>query len=50
MDHHFLTLINGGGPLCTIQRLKAKYHEPLSNFAFKVDMRRYTWARSHGWW
>jgi hypothetical protein len=42
MDHYFLSLINGGGPLCTIQRLKAKYHEALSNFGFNFNLRRYT--------
>ena len=29
MDHYLLTLIYGGGPLCTIQRLKAKCDEAL---------------------
>ena len=42
MDHYSLTLINGGGPLCTIQRLKAKCDESLSNLAFKFNLRRYT--------
>ena len=42
MDHYFLTLINGGGPLCTIQCLKAKCDEALSNFAFNFNLRRYT--------
>ena len=41
MDHYFLTLIYGGGPLCTIQRLKATCDEPLSTFAFKCNLRRY---------
>jgi hypothetical protein len=41
MDHYFLTLINGGDPLCTIQRLKAKCDEALSTFAFKFNSRRY---------
>ena len=45
MDHCFPTLINGGGPLCTIERLKAKYHEALSNFGFNFNLRRYT----EGW-
>jgi len=42
MDHVFLTLINGGGPLCTVQRLKAQCGEALSNFGFKFNLRRYT--------
>ena len=42
MDHCFLTLINGGGPLYTIQRLKAKCDEALSNCAFKFNLCRYT--------
>jgi hypothetical protein len=29
-----------------IKRLKLKYDKPLSNFAFKFNLRRYTWARS----
>jgi len=33
MDHYFITLIYGGGPLCTIQRLKATCDEVLSSFA-----------------
>jgi hypothetical protein len=41
MEHDFLTLINGGAPICTIQRLKAKCDEPLSNFAFEFKLRRY---------
>ena len=41
MDHYFLTLINEGAPLCTIQRLKAKCDEALSNFAFNFKLRRY---------
>jgi len=36
-----LTLIHGVGPLCTIQRLKAKCDETLSNFAFNFNLRRY---------
>jgi len=44
MDHYFLTLINGGGPLCAIQRLKPKCCESLSNFAFNFILRRYTVA------
>ena len=27
-------------------RLKLKYDEPPSNFAFKFNLRRYSWARS----
>jgi len=42
MDHCFLTLIYGGGPLCKIQRLKATCDEPLLTFAFNFNMRRYT--------
>ena len=42
MDHYFLTLINGGGPLCTVHRLTAQCDEALSNFAFNVNLRRYT--------
>ena len=33
MDHYFITMIYGGGPLCTIQRLKATCDEVLSSFA-----------------
>jgi len=44
MDHYFLTLINGGGPLCNIQRLKAECDEALSSFAFKFNLRRYDLA------
>ena len=42
MDHCFLTVINGGGPLCAVQRLKAKCDEALSNFAFNFHLRYYT--------
>jgi hypothetical protein len=42
MDHYFLTLIYAGGPLCTIQRLKAKCDKLLSNCAFNFNSRRYT--------
>jgi hypothetical protein len=42
MDHYFLTLINGEGPLFTIQRLKEKCDETLSNFAFNFNLRRHT--------
>jgi hypothetical protein len=42
MHHYFLTLINWGAPLRTIQRLKAKWDEALSNFAFNFNLRRYT--------
>jgi hypothetical protein len=41
MDQYFLTLTNGGGPLCTIQRLKAICEEALSNFAFNFKLCRY---------
>jgi hypothetical protein len=41
MDHYFLTLINRGGPLCTIQRLKANCDGALSNFAFNFNPHRY---------
>ena len=41
MDQYSLTLKNGAGPLCTIQRLKAKCDEALSNFAFSLNLRRY---------
>jgi len=41
MDHYFLTLINGGGALCTIQRLKATCDEALSNLALNFNLRRY---------
>jgi len=47
MHHFFLTLINGGGPLCTIQRLKAKCDAALSNFAFNFKLRRYSMAEEH---
>jgi len=41
MHHHFLTLINGGGPLCTLQRLKPVCDTLLSSVAFKLNLRRY---------
>ena len=41
MDHYFLPLMNGGAPLCTIQRLKAKCDDVLSNVAFNLNLRRY---------
>jgi hypothetical protein len=44
MDHYFITLINGGSPLRTIQRLKAKCDETLSDFAFNFNLRCYTVA------
>ena len=44
MDHYFRTLINGGGPLCTIKRLKLKCAKLLSNLAFNFNLRRYTSA------
>ena len=42
MDYYFHRLINEGGSLCIIQRLKAKCDEALSNFAFNFNLRRYT--------
>jgi len=41
-----LTLINGGGPLCTIQRLKPIYDTLLSSVAFNFNLRHYImdWA------
>jgi hypothetical protein len=39
MDHCFLTLRNGEAPLCTLQHLKAKFDEALSNFAFSFNLR-----------
>jgi hypothetical protein len=42
MDHYFLTLMDWGGPLCTIQRFKATCGEALSNVAFNFNLRRYT--------
>jgi hypothetical protein len=45
MDHYFLTLIIGGGPLCAFQRLEAKHHEALSNFGYNFKLRRYTTER-----
>ena len=41
MHHYFLPLINGGGPLCTIQRLKPIYDKLLSSLAFNLNLRRY---------
>jgi hypothetical protein len=41
MDHYFLTLINVGCPLCTIQRLKLNFDKLLSSLAFKFNLRRY---------
>jgi hypothetical protein len=40
MDHDFLTLINRGASLCTIQRLKLKFVQLLSNLAVKFNLRR----------
>jgi hypothetical protein len=48
MDHYFLTLINGGGPLCTIQRLKAKCDKSLTNFAVSFNLRRYNEGAPRG--
>jgi hypothetical protein len=45
MDHHFLTLEIRGGPLWTIQPLKATWYEALSNLCFKFNLRRYTAER-----
>jgi len=42
MDHYFLTLINGGAPICTSQRLRLKFDKLLSNLAFSFNLRRYT--------
>jgi hypothetical protein len=44
MHHNLITLTNGGGPPCTIQRLKAKCDEALSNFALSFNLRRYNTA------
>ena len=41
MHHYFLTLMNEGGPLCTIQRLKLVCNKLLLSFAFNFDLRRY---------
>jgi hypothetical protein len=45
MEHDFLTLISGGGPLCTIQRLQQKFDKLPSSFAFDYNLRRYVKAR-----
>jgi len=42
MDHNFLPDVNRGTPLCTIQRLKLKFHNLLSNLVYKFNLRRYT--------
>jgi len=42
MDHYFLPLMYGGGPLCSIQRLKATCDEALRKFAFNFNWRRFT--------
>jgi hypothetical protein len=42
MDHYFLTLMNWGGPLCTIQRLKLNVDELLSNVAFDFNLCHYS--------
>jgi len=44
-DHYFLTLINGGAPLCTGQRLKARCDEALSDFGFSFNLGRYAKVR-----
>jgi hypothetical protein len=41
MDHYFLTFINGGGPLCTNQRLEVEFDRLPSNLAFKFKLRCY---------
>ena len=41
LHHHFLTLVNWGGPLCTIQSLKPIRDTRLSSIAFKFNLRRY---------
>jgi hypothetical protein len=38
VHHYTLTLINGGGPLCIIPRLKARCDEALAKFAFKLQL------------
>jgi hypothetical protein len=38
---YFLTLINGGSPLCTIQRLKPICDRLLSSCGFNFNLRRY---------
>jgi len=46
MHHYFLvTLINGGGPPCTIQRLKAISDKMLSTCGFNFNLRRYNMGR-----
>jgi hypothetical protein len=42
MDHYFLTLKVGGGPLCTIQRLKLIFDQPLSTLGSSFKLRRYS--------
>jgi hypothetical protein len=42
MHHYLTTLINGGGPLCAIQRLKPVCNTLLSSVAFNFNLRRYT--------
>ena len=42
MHHSFLTVINGAGPLCSIQRLKPCTTICFSSFAFNFKLRRYT--------
>jgi hypothetical protein len=39
MHHYFLTLINGAGPLCTIQLLKPICYELLSNRVLNFNLR-----------
>jgi len=41
MHHYFLPLINGGGPLCTIQRLKPICDKLPSSCAFNFNLRCY---------
>jgi hypothetical protein len=45
MHNYLLTLIDGGGPICTIQRLKPICDTLLSTFAFKFNLRRYNLDR-----
>jgi len=47
VGQYFPTLINGGAPLCSSQRLKVRCDEALSNFAFNFELRRY--AMATGW-
>jgi len=44
LHHYYLTLISGGGPLCTIQRLKPICDALLSSVAFNFNLRRHNVA------